>query len=154
LPGRRWSPAGAAQTVRLARWAGMPSWREPLVLVLHVGYALVPVGFFAVGGAALWPDAMPAGMVLHVWTTGGIVLMTLAVMTRATLGHTGRDLAAGVVTTAIYASALVALVARVSAPVFADAYEPLLHLAALAWFVVFGGFVVCYGPMLVRPRVT
>lgn len=145
--------AGGVQTVRLLRWAGLPSWREPLVLVLHVGYALAPIGFFAVGCAALWQDIVPPGAALHVWTTGGMVLMTLAVMTRATLGHTGRDLAAGAATCAIYAAALIAVAARVAAPILGDAHTPLLHVAALAWLVVFGGFAAWYGPMLVRPRV-
>lgn len=145
--------AGAAQGVRLARWAGWPTWREPLVLILHAGYALVPLGFFAVGAATLWPESIPPGGALHVWTAGGIVLMTLAVMTRATLGHTGRDLAAGAATRAIYLAAAVALVTRVAASVFPGASTPLLHLAAVAWILGFGGFALWYGRMLVRPRI-
>jgi uncharacterized protein involved in response to NO len=145
--------AGGVQTVRLARWAGAPTWREPLLLILHVGYAFVPIGFFAVGTAALRPDVIPPSGALHVWTAGGMVLMTLAVMTRATLGHTGRDLVAGGATCAIYLAAGVAMLTRVAAPAFPDASTPLLHLAAVAWILGFGLFAVWYGRMLVRPRV-
>ena len=145
--------AGAVQTVRLVRWAGAPTWREPLLLILHVGYAFVPIGFFAVGAAALGPDVIPPSGALHVWTAGGMVLMTLAVMTRATLGHTGRDLVAGGATCAIYLAAGVAMLTRVAAPALPDASTPLLHLAAAAWILGFGLFAVWYGQMLVRPRV-
>jgi uncharacterized protein involved in response to NO len=144
--------AGAVQTVRLLRWAGGPTWREPLLLILHVGYAFVPIGFFAVGAAVLGPDVIPPSGALHVWTAGGMVLMTLAVMTRATLGHTGRDLVAGGATCAIYLAAGVAMLTRVAAPALPDASTPLLHLAAAAWILGFGLFAVWYGQMLLRPR--
>jgi uncharacterized protein involved in response to NO len=145
--------AGVVQTVRLVRWAGGPTWREPLLLILHVGYAFVPIGFFAVGAAVLGPDVIPPGGALHVWTAGGMVLMTLAVMTRATLGHTGRDLVAGGVTCAIYLAAGIAMLTRVAAPALPDVSTPLLHLAAAAWILGFGLFSVWYGQMLVRTRV-
>ena len=79
---------------------------------------------------------------------GAIGIMTLAVMTRATLGHTGQPLAASGGTQAIYALALVAVLARLAA-----AFEPsslLLHVAAFAWIGAFGGFVIVFGPLLVR----
>jgi uncharacterized protein involved in response to NO len=144
--------AGAMQTVRLFRWAGWPSWREPLVFVLHAGYALIPLGFVAVGAATLWPGTVPPGGALHVWTAGGMVMMTLAVMTRATLGHTGRALQAGLVTIAIYLAALVAVTCRVAASMSSNASASLLELAAVAWVLAFAGFALCYGRMLVRPR--
>jgi uncharacterized protein involved in response to NO len=145
--------AGAVQTLRLVRWAGAPTWREPLLLVLHIGYALVPLGFFAVGAAVLQPDVIPPSGALHVWTAGGMVLMTLAVMTRATLGHTGRELVAGGATWAIYLAAGVAMLTRVAAPALPEASTPLLHLAAAAWILGFSLFAVWYGQMLVRARV-
>ena len=84
--------AGALHIVRLARWAGDRTWRDRLVLILHVGYAFVPLGFLLAGAAAL-------GMVMgdigtHAWTVGAAGTMTLAVMTRASLGHTGNALVA------------------------------------------------------------
>jgi uncharacterized protein involved in response to NO len=87
--------AGAAQAWRLGRWAGWRAARDTLVLILHLAYAFVPFGF-AFMAAAMWRGGaalQSAG--LHVWTAGAAGAMTLAIMTRATLGHTGRPLRAG-----------------------------------------------------------
>src|SRR5450759_1125773 len=93
--------------VRLARWAGDRTWRERLVLILHVGYAFVPFGFLLASAAALELAAPSAGV--HAWTVGAAGTMTLAVMTRASLGHTGKALTASAVTQAIYAAIVVCL---------------------------------------------
>jgi uncharacterized protein involved in response to NO len=146
--------AGLLHAVRLARWAGFSARREPLVLVLHAGYAFVPLGFVLVGVAVLWPSIVPANGALHAWTTGAIGVMTLAVMTRATLGHTGRALTASGATMAIYAAVIVAAVTRVAAPFLDAAAMTLLTIAAVAWTAAFAGFVAVYGPMLLMPRRT
>ncbi len=140
--------AGAMQTARLMRWAGDRTLRNSLVLILHIGYAFVPAGFLLLGAALLWPATWPLSAALHAWTMGAIGIMTLAVMTRASLGHTGRPLAASGGTQAIYALAGLAVLARLAA-----AFEPsilLLHVAAIAWVAAFGGFVIVFGPLLVR----
>jgi uncharacterized protein involved in response to NO len=140
--------AGLFHALRLARWAGDRTLADRLVLVLHVAYAFVPVGFLLVGAAILAPMAVPASAGVHAWTAGAIGLMTLAVMTRATLGHTGRPLAASPATQAIYLCVLVAALARIAAA-FVAPFE-LLHLATFAWIAGFGGFVLIYGPLLLR----
>jgi uncharacterized protein involved in response to NO len=137
--------AGVLQLGRLARWAGDRTLRDRLVLVLHVGYGFVPVGFLLTGAAALW-TAVPASAGIHAWTAGGVGLMTLAVMTRATLGHTGRPLAASALTQVIYACAFVAALLRICAAFHGDL--ALLHLSAFAWLGAFGGFLIAYGPLL------
>lgn len=144
--------AGALHVVRLARWAGDRTMSDRLVLVLHVAYAFVPVGFLLLGAALLWPRAIAASAGIHAWTTGAVGLMTLAVMTRATLGHTGRPLTASLATQIIYLCALVAALARIAAAL--GGWTDLLHVAGLAWIAAFGGFVVIYGPLLVaRPPI-
>src|SRR5262249_54766664 len=140
--------AAALHAVRLTRWAGDRTAADRLVLVLHVAYAFVPLGFALLGAAVLFPDAVPRSAGLHAWTSGAIGMMTLAVMTRATLGHTGRPLAASVGTQLIYACVLVAALARIAAA-FGGTYA-LLHVAAFAWVAAFGGFVIAYGPLLLR----
>jgi len=138
--------AGVLQAVRLARWAGDRTFADRLVLVLHVGYAFVPIGFVLVGAAIFWPAEWPASAGLHAWVVGAIGLMTLAVMTRASLGHTGHQLAASVRTQIIYLFALIAALARICA-----AFEPssaLLYAAGLAWVLAFGGFAAFFGPLL------
>jgi uncharacterized protein involved in response to NO len=98
--------------------------------------------------SSLRPDLLPPSAGAHAWTVGAVGMMTLAVMTRATLGHTGRTLAASRGTEAIYACVIVAAIARVGASL--GYTELLLHIAGLAWIAAFLGFVVLYGPMLAR----
>jgi uncharacterized protein involved in response to NO len=144
--------AGLLQTVRHGRWAGDRTLPDRLVLVLHVAYAFVPLGFLLMGGAVLWPAIFPTSAGLHAWMAGAVALMTLAVMTRASLGHTGQELVASLPTQLIYLCVFIAALARVIA-----AFEPsraLLHIAAAAWILGFGSFAVFFGPLLMgRPPV-
>jgi uncharacterized protein involved in response to NO len=137
--------AGVVQAVRLARWAGDRTISDRLVLVLHVGYAFVPIGFLLLA-ASTWLTAVPPSAGIHAWTAGAIGLMTLAVMTRATLGHTGRPLEAGPATQVIYGLVLLAAVLRVVA-VFAGS-AALLEFSSVAWIAGFTGFVLLYAPLL------
>jgi uncharacterized protein involved in response to NO len=146
LSGALFLVAGLLQAVRLARWAGDRTIADRLVLVLHVGYAFIPAGFLLAGAAILWPSHWPISAGLHAWMTGAAGLMTLAVMTRASLAHTGGKLVASIPTQVIYLCALIAALARIVA-----AFQPssaLLHVAAFAWVLAFGGFAAIYGALL------
>ena len=94
---------------------------------------------------------MPAAAGLHAFGAGAIGCMTLGVMVRATLGHTGRDLRAGFDGCAVFTAALLAGVLRICAAFHPDA-TVLLHGSAGAWAVAFLGYAVLYGRMVVRPR--
>jgi uncharacterized protein involved in response to NO len=142
--------AGILQITRLARWAGDRTLSDRLVLVLHLGYAFIPVGFLLLGAAILWPADIPTSAGIHAWTAGAIGLMTLAVMTRASLGHTGMPLAASAGTQIIYGLVLVGALARVVAALLGS--MPLLHTSALLWIAAFAGFAVVYGPLLTVRR--
>lgn len=143
--------AGALNVARLARWAGERTAKEPLVLILHVAYAFVPIGFLLLALSIAAPALVASSGALHGWTAGAISLMTLAVMTRASLGHTGRPLTATRPIQLIYAAAIVAALARIAAA-FAILREPMLHVSAIAWVLAFGGFAVVYAPLLARRR--
>ena len=144
--------AGALQAVRLTRWAGDRTARERLVLILHLGYAFVPLGFLLLGAASL--DLVPAAAGIHAWAVGAVGTMTLAVMTRATLGHTGQALVASPGTQALYLAVVLAAVTRITA-VVAPAYSiPLLVAAAVLWTFAFLGFGVAYGQTLAKIRRT
>ena len=136
---------------RLYRWAGERTAAEPLVLILHVAYAFVPIGFLLLALAILTPWLVAPTGALHGWTAGAIGLMTLAVMTRASLGHTGRPLTATRPIKGIYVAALVAAFARILAA-FEVLREPMLHISAAAWVLAFGGYVIVYAPLLARRR--
>ncbi len=140
--------AGLLLLLRLLRWRGWRSLAEPLVLVLHLGYAWLPLGLLLLGLAALRPDAVPQSSGLHALTAGAVGLMTLAIMTRATLGHTGRPLTAGPATRAIYFLVLVGALLRVSAPWLPLDQMGLMIASGLLWSGGFLGFVLVYGPML------
>jgi uncharacterized protein involved in response to NO len=155
LPAGRTTAAALAlsavlQAVRLFRWAGDRTVREPLLIVLHVGFAFVPLGFLLLALAAF--GTIPATAGIHAWTTGAFGIMTLAVMTRATLGHAGHELTASPATQLIYAAAVLAAVSRICAALQPGWSELLLHIAAFAWAAAFLGMGLVYGPMLCRRR--
>lgn len=142
--------AAVMQAGRLARWAGDRTVSDRLVLVLHVGYAFVPIGFALLGAAVFRPELVPTGVGIHAWTAGAFGLMTLAVMTRASLGHTGQPLVATIGTQALYLHVLCSVVLRIFAGIFGSMM--LTYLAGAAWIAAFGGFVVLYGPLLAKRR--
>ncbi|MET0943119.1 MAG: NnrS family protein [Mesorhizobium sp.] len=142
--------AAALQVVRLARWAGDRTFADPLVLILHFSYAFIPIGMMLVALSILFPAIVPAAAGIHAIGSGAIGAMTLAVMIRATLGHTGRPLRAGRVGSFIFAMIMTAALVRV-----AGAFAPdllLMQIAGGAWAVAFLGFVLAYGPALARPK--
>jgi uncharacterized protein involved in response to NO len=151
------APAGMAllsaalfNALRLARWAGDRTLADRLVLILHVGFAFVPLGFFL--GALAAFGLVPPSAGIHAWTVGGIGIMTLAVMSRASLGHTGRPLSASPALQAVYAVAAIAALARICAVVEPQLSIPLLHVAAFGWAGAFLGFAALYAPLLCRPK--
>jgi uncharacterized protein involved in response to NO len=144
--------SGVAHAARLARWAGDRTLRDRLVLVLHVGYAFVPLGFLLVAIAILLPTAVPTSAGIHGWTIGAIGTMTLAIMTRASLGHTGQPLSAGRLTELMYIAVLCAVLLRVGAAFATEAAAPLIEGAGAAWIAAFWLFAIGYGPLLSRPR--
>ena len=85
--------AAAAQALRLSRWGGLRTATDPLVLVLHLGYLWIPVGL-ALLGLSLAGYDIPESAGVQALTAGAMATMIVAVMTRASLGHTGRDLTA------------------------------------------------------------
>lgn len=144
--------AGVLHVARLTRWAGHRTMTEPLVLVLHAGYAFLPAGALVLAAGNLWAGGGGQGSALHLWLAGAIGLMTLAVMTRATLGHTGQALKAGPATMLIYAAAVLAAIARSLAGLWPEQAAALETIAAGSWILAYAAFVVVYGPLLVRAR--
>jgi uncharacterized protein involved in response to NO len=143
--------ASAANLLRLARWAGERSWRDPLVLILHLAFGFVPLGLLLAGLSTLAPETVPPAAAIHAFGVGAIGAMTLAVMVRATLGHTGRTLKAGFSGSAIFVCVLLAAFLRLAAVCF-PAVDFLIDLSAAAWALAFLGFAIRFGGMLLRPR--
>jgi uncharacterized protein involved in response to NO len=153
-----WQPLGvlllaaaALNLLRLARWRGVATFEEPLLLILHVGYLWLVAGVTLLG-LSLIGDAVPTAAAVHALTAGAMGTMILAVMTRATLGHTGRVLRADKVTVLIYALVTASALLRIAAAWVVDGQMDLFEVAALAWVGAFVLFAAEYGPMLLAPR--
>jgi uncharacterized protein involved in response to NO len=142
--------AGLANIIRLSRWHGWTTWREPIVLILHVGYGWLAFSLLIIGGATLGLGLKPADAV-HALTTGAVGAMTMAVMTRASLGHTGRPKQADHLTVLIYMLVNLGALLRVFGPAIGLPMNLVLGVAAAAWSGAYLLFAVIYGPYLIRP---
>ena len=143
---------GLLHGIRLFRWQGTQTLPEPLLWVLHLGYAFVPLGALLEALSILRPDIFAVTGAQHLWMAGAFGLMTLAMMTRATLGHTGQALLAGSGTVLIYICLIGSVLARLSAAIWIDSAMELYVVAGTLWIGAFAGFAVVYGPCLMRPK--
>ncbi len=145
--------AAVVNLVRQMRWQGFATLPEPLLWALHLGYLWIPVGLSLLAASQWWPS-IPSNAALHALTAGAFGTMTLAVMSRATLGHTGRALTAGPWLTAAVVLVTCAALARVLGSLFDAAYLPLLTIAAASWIAASLCYLVVCGPMFFarRPR--
>lgn len=152
-------PAAAAATgaaallhaARLARWRGLATRANPLLFVLHVAYAWLPLGYALLATGAL-AGVPPRAGALHALTMGGIGLMVMAVASRVALGHTGRALHAARATVAAWMLVGVAALARVAGSAAPVAPLAFIDAAAAAWAAAFALFLWVYWPVLTRPR--
>ncbi len=143
--------AGVLQGARLLRWRGLRARAEALVLVLHVAYVWGPAGLCLLGASILLPGLSPM-LATHALTIGLIGGMILAVMTRATLGHTGRQLHADGPTVAIYALVNLAALARIAAELLPERWFELINISGAAWIGAFALFSLVYGRYLLGAR--
>ena len=144
--------AAAVQLLRLSRWGGHRTLSDPLVLVLHVGYSWVPIGL-ALLGLSVAEANVPRSAGVHALTAGAMTTMILAVMSRASLGHTGRELKASPMTVGSYACVTVGALLRVAASVGVGPYLVMIDIAAAFWGGALLLFVIAYRPILWRSRV-
>ncbi|MBX3576221.1 MAG: NnrS family protein [Rhizobiaceae bacterium] len=138
--------AGMLLGARLSRWRGHRTAVEPIVLVLHVGYGWLAVALALLGLASV--AGIPESAALHALTAGAIGTMTLAVMTRASLGHTGHEIVADRSVVASYAAVTAGAILRVSAPFAGDWYAPMLIGGGALWSAAFLLFAIRYAPIL------
>ena len=153
-----WLRFAVLMLVVLLHLAKIVAWRpwvmvsRPILFILPLSYAWLPVGFLlrALSVLDLGIDAL---LGLHAITVGAIAGMMLAMMTRSSLGHTGRAIKASAVDLMIYGSIMTAALVRVFAPlVLPDLYLMELSISASLWCSAFGLFCIRYWPILSRPR--
>lgn len=142
--------AGFVNLGRLSRWYGWLTGREPLVLMLHLGYGWLAMALLIIGSAILG-IGLPKDDAVHALTTGAVGIMTLAVMTRASLGHTGRPRHADPATVCIYALVMLGALLRIFGPGTGLPADLVLGSAAVSWSSAYLLFAAVYGPFLLRP---
>ncbi|MGL4543906.1 MAG: NnrS family protein, partial [Polymorphobacter sp.] len=142
----------ALQLRRLARWQGWRTAGEPLVLILHIAYGWLVVALAVLAANVFVPGLFAGASALHALTAGAIGQLTLAVMTRASLGHVGRPLTADRATVAIYALVFAGAALRLVLPFTPLDYALGASIAGTVWAAGFLLFAVHYGPMLARRR--
>ena len=143
--------AAIVHAARLALWRPWQTRQAPILWILHCAYAWLVVAL-TMRALASW-ELAPPSLAVHALTVGGIGGLTLGMMTRTSLGHTGRALHAGRVEIFCYTAIQFAAIARVFVPLaFPSMYLPGLTVSGLLWSAAFGVFTVYYWPVLTRPR--
>lgn len=135
--------------VRLFRWRGFETTKEPLVWVLHLAFAWLPIGFLLMGLAQA--GLVPRSAGIHALTSGAITTMIVAVASRAALGHTNRPLRSHPALTTAYLAITISAVSRVLAT-FGPGARILLAIAAITWCLGFLAFAWRYVPILTQPK--
>ena len=139
--------------VRLSNWYSHAIWSKPLLWVLILGYAFITLGFLL--KAVAYVSDISDLIILHLFAVGGVSLITLGMMSRVALGHTGRNVFdPPAVVFWIFVSMVLAVVFRVLFPMIFDAYYlQWILLSQLFWIVAFALFFISYSTMLVKPRI-
>ncbi|WP_026285013.1 NnrS family protein [Thiomonas sp. FB-6] len=139
------------QALRLLSWKPWRSLGRPILWVLHLGYAWIPVGLALLAAAQVgWIPASPA---LHALTVGSMGGLIIGMLTRTARGHTARPLQAGPVEVAAYAALLLAALVRVAAPLLLPALSvPALLASGLLWMLGFAAYLARFAPWLLATR--
>ncbi|MEH6652129.1 MAG: NnrS family protein [Motiliproteus sp.] len=143
---------GAIHLLRLAGWYDSRIWQRPIIWVLHIAYGSIGIGFCLKGAALLgW---VPASSAIHAFAYGGIGLITLGMMSRVSLGHTGRMLELPKLTVLGIKLLGVGTLVRIAATLVPGQMgTALLVASAILWVLAFSAFLRDYAPMLIRPRI-
>lgn len=144
--------AGVLQFWRLSRWHGLKTLSQPIVWVLHLAYLWLPVGLI-LKAIFVTTNAPWAAHWMHALGAGAAGMMIMAVMTRASLGHTGRKLKVAPIITAAYLLMAAAVVIRVFGPgIWPADYPNTIAIAGYLWILAFGCYAIVYAPILLLPR--
>jgi len=145
--------AAALHFVRMTGWHSFKSRHDPIVWILHIAYLWLPIGLtlraLFLGGGFAW-----AAYWQHALAAGAAATMILAIMTRASLGHTGRPLVVAPAITVAYISIVLAIAVRVFGPALLPvSYKTIVLAAGSLWVLTFLLFAIVYAPILLGPRV-
>lgn len=145
--------AAVANGWRLSQWQSLKTLKMPLLWVLHLGYAWLVIGFAVRAGHYFGYVPSPS-IGTHAFTAGGIGVLTLGMMARVSLGHSGRPLSIGKPMILAFACINLAAACRVFGVwLLPEFIWQWFQAASVFWLLAFGIFVWIYTPILVRPRV-
>lgn len=138
---------------RLKDWYTPGIWRKPLLWSIYLAYAFLPLGFL-LKALTVWQGLSP-NIALHAFAAGGVGVMTIGMMSRVALGHTGRNVfEIPAILAPMFVLVLLAAVVRVALPIAAPAHYTLwIAVSQLLWMLGFAIFSVVYIPLLWRPRI-
>jgi len=137
---------GALNLVRLYTWKPWQTLTNLMLWPLHLSYFFICLGF--IGMCWGWHDSVA----MHVLAIGGFGMVILSMISRVSLGHTGRPLRLGKIWYVAFGALILCLLVRVAAALVFQLYLPLLMLSAVLWSVAYGMFVCLYFPVLTQPR--
>ena len=143
--------ASVLHLIRLSGWQSLRTFGNPILWVLHLGYLWLVIGLVLKGLADF--DVIAQADALHALTIGSIGTMTMAMMTRASLGHTGRSVSARPLIVVAYVLLSIAALARLAVTAWPEAMVELVVVSGVAWMLAFTAFFVIYAPILMRPRI-
>ncbi len=144
--------AVVANFARLSGWYVKRIWYVPLLWVLYIGYTWIISGFILTVLSAY--QVVQTSLALHAFTVGGIGVLTLGMMARVSLGHTGYSLKASNAIAIAFILLNIAALFRVLLPIAMPAwYESLIYISTLSWLAAFSLFIFIYGPILTRARI-
>jgi uncharacterized protein involved in response to NO len=139
--------SGVLNIIRLKRWAGNKTKNEPMLLVLHIAYGFIPLGFIAIATSLLFGQVMSSTDALHLWSAGAIGLITIAMMSRVSLGHSGRKTEADKVIAMIYYMLIASVILRFFVS-YLPQFDILLYSSATLWIGSYSLFIVRYWRIL------
>jgi len=146
--------AAALHALRLALWDPLSTLRSPILWILHVSYAWIPIGLLLLALSAMNMDfGVAPALFIHALGAGAVGGTIIGMITRTARGHSGRPLQVGRAETAAYLLVHIGAAIRVFGPLAAPAhYGILLVAAAAAWSTAFLIYLIVYWPMLAWSR--
>ena len=137
---------------RLFSWYVQRIWYVPLLWILYAGYCWIILGFFLSALSAF--NWLTSSLPLHAFTVGGVGVLTLGMMARVSLGHTGRTLKASNAMAFAFILINLSVIIRVLLPIaFPQWYNILIYVSSLTWLTAFSLFMFVYAPMLSNARI-
>ncbi|WP_286263495.1 NnrS family protein [Thalassotalea atypica] len=138
--------------IRVARWKVWVTLRTPLVWSLHFSYWCIPIGLIIFGLSEISP-MFTHSQAIHTLTVGAMGSMILSMISRVSLGHTGRQIIVGKAMTFALVAIIFSFVVRVFGGYWLEDYMEVINTAVFFWVVGYGSFFVLYLPILTKPRV-